>query len=577
MFSALIDALVNATSLPRDVLERILTRTKDLSLGDYALPCFPLAKEWKIAPPEAALKLKGQLTLPSGLERCEAVGPYLNFFLNKQALARETVSAVLSQGTKFGAGKHSDKTIVLDYSGPNIAKPFHVGHLRTTLIGLALDRIYRHLGYKVVSVNHLGDWGTQFGFVYAGWKVWGTPDHATMDDLLELYRRASGLRKAQDEKRIAPEDADKPEINSIARDYFSRLESGDEEATKFWRWCLDISMEYYLATYKRLGIEFDFYTGESFYRDQLEGIESRLRESGVLADSEGALGVELGKPLGFVRIFAEDGRSLYITRDLATADYRERTFHPWKILYVVGAPQQLHFKQLIAVLKQINHPVAEKMVHVSYGNVPGISTRNSKPGDDRFSLRALMDEAHERALTAYRTQVEKRPEGLDEEKVAEAVGLGAVFFNYLCRSNIKEFHFTWEEALNFQGDTGPYIQYALARLNSIEAKAREEGLMITPSSKIDYSLLAEPGTHELVSLLSQFPERLERSAADYEPHHVALYALDLARAFSANYRSLRVLGADRPVAEARLALFSAIKFVLYTGLTLIGVPPVDRM
>lgn len=574
MRDAIVEALVAVSGLDAPAISKVLTRSTQVEHGDFAFPCFLVAKNLKLAPPDCAKKLAAEIKLPPGVSKAEAAGPYLNFFLDRAQASKELVSKILASRFEVAKAAPRSEAIVIEYSGVNIAKPYHVGHLRNIIIGRALDRIHRHLGYNIVSINHLGDWGTQFGFVWAGCELWGRPAEETVDGLVALYRKATGLKEAQETKNVPAEDADKPDVNEMARAYFKRLEDGEQEAFDFWKWCLDISLEYFKKLDHRLGVFFDYYMGESFFRDKLDAVESMVRGSGILEESRGALGVDLGKQLGFARVFAEDGRSLYITRDLAAADYRDKTFKPEKILYVVDARQSLHFKQIVAIFDKMKHPVAKKIVHIPYGHVPGITTRGSAD-QDRTSLKALLDEAHERAKEAYRSEVSKKPEGLDEEVVAEAVGMGAVFFNYLCRSNIKDFHFSWEDALNFQGDTGPYIQYALARLNSIEAKAKEEGLQT--SQEFDASVLADDDSYGLVFLLSKFEPAIAKAAAEYEPYHVANYVLDLAKAFSGVYRKLRVIGEEKNVAEARLALFMAVRNTIHTGLSLIGVPPVDRM
>lgn len=575
MHPGIISSLASVTALPEEEVAKTLVQPKELTHGDISFPCFIIAKNWKIAPPECAKRLVSLLKLPSDVERAEVVGPYLNFFLNRSAFAASVLPEILKAGLSIGKESHPHETILVEYSSVNISKPFHVGHLRTTLIGHSLDRIYRHLGYQVHSINHLGDWGVQFGYVWAGCELWGKPQNATVFDIVDRYVKASTLKKSQEENKLSPEDVDKPNVTQIAREYFKRLEADDPQAQAFWKWNLDLTLDYLHSLYKRLGVHFDYYTGEAFYRDKLKTVEDTIRTSGILQDSRGALGVDLGKPLGFVRIFTEDGRSLYITRDIAAADYRWNTFKPKKILYVVASPQKLHFQQLVGVLEKMGHPAADAVIHVSYGNVPGISTRGSIGPTDRIWLHTLLDEAHEAALDAYRNQVEKRPEGLDEDAVAESVALGAICFTYLCRSNVKEFNFTFEEALNFHGDTGPYLQYALARLHSIEAKAADEGISVDGS--FDASVLGAEESHRIVSLLSQFPATVRRAAAEYEPYHIASLLLDLARSFSAAYNSLRVVGQEKHVAKARLSLFMAIKNVLHVGLTLLGVPPIERM
>ncbi len=577
--SALVSAISKASSLSEAEVASALTYPKELAHGDLAFPCFSLAKQWKVAPPECAKRVKEALELPEDFERVEIVGPYLNFFRRRAAFSKEVLGKLLAEGIALEPVAAPQK-IIVEYSSPNIAKPFHIGHLRTTLIGHAIDRILRSLGHEVVSINHLGDWGTQFGFVYAGCALFGKPKEDSIFELVNLYVRATGIKKAQEEGTVAATDLDKPDVNQMARDYFLRLEAGDKEATEFWQWCLDISLQYLRQLYARLEVHFDHYTGESFYRDKLDGVEKTLRDSGMLEESRGALGVDLGKKLGFVRVFAEDGRSLYITRDLATADYRYQHYDPDKVLYVVGAPQTQYFMQLIEVLKRMKHPIGEKMQHVAYGNVPGISTRGSLGKDDKIWLHALLDEARDRALEAYRSQVAKKPEGLEHDEaaqltLAESVGLGAVAFNYMCRGNTKEFHFSWDEALSFQGDTGPYVQYAVARINGIEQKAKLEGIVAT--SDCNWKLIEDDSAYQLVQMISKFQEVVELAGRDCEPYHVANYVLDLARAFSLAYRALRVVGEDKATATARLSLFAAVRGVLTKGMYLIGVPVVDRM
>lgn len=570
----LVRAIINKTALEADAVTSKLVRPKEFSHGDLAFPCFGLSKDWNLSPPECAKKLSSTIELPKELERSEAAGPYVNFYFKREIVAEGVLRNILKDKFKVGAGDKDREHVILEYSSPNIAKPFHVGHLRNTLLGKSLERIYKHLKYKVTTINHFGDWGTQFGFFFVGCKLWGKPKSETVDELVSRYKRATSLRVAQDEGKVSEEDKDKPDVNEMAKEYFRRLEAGDPEAEAFWKWCLDISMEYFKNVYHSLGIHFDHFTGESFYRDKLKDSEEALRKSGILENSGGALGVDLGKD-GFARLFAEDGRSLYLVRDLATAEYRYKTFNPVKILYVVGAPQTLHFKQIVGILKRISHPIAERIVHVSYGNVPGISTRGTSEKSDKILVTQLLQDAKNFALEAYQKEVQKRPDGVDEKKVAEAVGLGAISFEFLSRSNIKEFNFRWDDALNFQGDTGPYLQYALARLNSIENKAKETG--IAPDADFDPKLLVDDVAYELVSLLSMFPEVVEKAAREYEPYHIALYLLNLSKRFSGAYKSLRVLGEAPDISRARLALFSSMKYVLHTGLALIGVPPVERM
>lgn len=572
MLNNLIKNLASATELPEGTISKMLTRPQQRDHGDLAFPCFPLAKSWKVSPPECAKRLAEELELPDEFSSAEAIGPYLNFRYERSLFFKSLLPSILEAQDSVGALPVKDKKVIVEYSSPNIAKTFHVGHLRTTLIGRSLSAIYKHQGYEVISINHLGDWGTQFGFVWAGCELWGKPENATVEELVELYRRATLLKKAQEEDCVKPEEADLPDVNKMAREYFIKLEQGAEEETNFWQWCLDVSVNYLKALYARLGISFDHYTGESFYRDMLPQVEEDIRNSGILEDSRGALGVDCGKKLGFARIFTEDGRSLYITRDIATAIYRTETFKPESILYVVAAAQSLHFNQLLKILEKMKHPAANLVKHVAFGFVPGMKTREG----GGISLKDYLDEAKERALEVYRSEVSKRPEGVDEEDIAEKVAIGATYYYFLSHSNVKDFQFSWKEALNFQGDSGPYLQYALARLNSIKHNASEAGFEATSNFKTE--LLAEDSAFELGLLLADFSKIVEKACKDNEPYHIALYLVELAKAFSRAYRELKVLNAESiELSQARFSLFMAVKNTLSTGLKLIAVPAVEKM
>jgi arginyl-tRNA synthetase len=572
LISELAKALEPLVGMSAAEAQKLISKPQDRSHGDLTFPCFQLAKTLRISPPECAKKIAAELKLPAGISKVEIVGPYLNFRFDKGSVIGALVPQILRDKSSFGRKEPNHKKFIVEYSSPNIAKTFHVGHLRTTLIGHSLVQIYKHLGYDVLGINHLGDWGTQFGIVWAGCEIWGRPKDATVDSLVEVYRLAGTLKKAQEEGKLSAEEQKYPDVTQMARDYFIRLEAGDKAALEFWQWCLDVSMKYFVTMYDRLGIKFDHYTGESFYRDMLSDVENKVRSSGILEESRGALGVDCGKKYGFARVFAEDGRSLYITRDIATAMYREETFHPEKILYVVAAQQMLHFQQLIEIMNRMKHPVGPKMVHVSFGFVPGMKTREG----GGISLKDFLDEMKDRALEAYKNEVEKRPEGTDENLIAEAVAIGATYFYFLSHSNVKDLHFTWEQALNFQGESGPYLQYAVARLNSIEVKANESGV---DRSLFDASQLTEESAYDLASLLAQFPTIVENAGRDYEPYYISQYLIEVAKSFSRAYRELRVVGEDvsKELSSSRLALFMATREILVAGMNLLGIPKIERM
>lgn len=583
--AALIAVLAEKLNVPELEVDKYLVATRSdnkVSRGDFALPIFTFAKSRKANPAalaqELALQLNDPGVLPEHFSRTQAAGPYLNFFFARLGLIPQLIDNLRAEGGT--PWPHQNIRLTLEYSSPNIAKVFHVGHLRTTLIGAALERVLKHTGHEVITINHLGDWGTQFGFVWAGVQLFGEAVRdsdgnlkadATVDDLVDLYVRASALRKAQE---AGAELVSGPLVNEMARAYFLRLEAGDPEAVGFWEWCLAISLTYFKEMYKRLGISFDHYTGESFYRDMLTDVEQRIRESNILEESEGALGVDLGEALGFARIFTEDGRSLYITRDLAAAIYRHDHFGPHRSLYVVAVQQSLHFAQLKGILDRMNHPSGNEIEHVPFGMVPGMSSR----AGGAISLADFLDEAQERAFEAYQNEVTKRPEGVNEEVVAEKVAIGATYFYFLSHSNTKDFQFKWEEALNFRGDSGPYLQYALSRLNSIANNAITAGIEVGDITTVDYNLVATTNEgFDLVLLLCRFDETLSRVVATNELSPLAQYVLDVAKTFSKVYLILRVLGEDQARARAHLALFAATRQVLSRGLQLLGVPLVDRM
>lgn len=561
----LIEALSSATELDKSQVAKLVEEPKNFAHGDLAFPCFLLAKTWSASPVECAKKLAEKINLPKGFSTAEPLGPFLNFRFDRSLFSK----SVIDNAINFPAAKKKTETIIVEYSSPNIAKPFHVGHLRTTLIGNALDKTFRFLNYNTISINHLGDWGTQFGFVWAGCKLWGKPADNSVTALVDLYKKATAIKEAQEQTAISQEAAAYPNVNDMAREYFRDLEEGKPYAVEFWQWCKDITLEYLYATYKRLDAHFDHYTGESFYSDKLEAVKKELSDSGLLQESQGALGIFLDNDLGFARVFTPDGRSLYLTRDLATAEYRAKTFKFDRALYVVGAPQNLHFQQIKGVLKALGKPYADKIEHVSFGHVLGMKTRGES---SVVELNDFLDEAYQRALEAYQNQVTKRPEGLDDNEVAQKVALAAIIFSNLNRSRTKDVHFSWDAALTFQGDSGPYLLYAYARINGIKQKA---GLTLNPA--FDSSLLSEESAAALVRCLSDFSNTLDKVIAESEPAHLANYALEVAKAFSKAYNELKVAGVEQSLADARLALFEATRLTLKQSIELLGIEPLERM
>ena len=557
---------------PAEDIIRLMQEPKNRDFGDIALPCFFLAKEWKLSPQECAVNLAAKLSLPTAINQATPVAGFLNFRFATKALADNVLGSISQLQDKLTCSENALQKILVEYSCPNIAKPFHVGHVRTTLLGNCLDRVLRFLDYDVESINYLGDYGTQFGFVWAGCKLWGKPTSADVMALLDIYRRATTLKEAQEKEQLKPEEKDYPNVNEIARSYFVDLENKEQYAVDFWRWCLDISLKFFKDTYERFDIRFDHYTGESAYRDKLKPTIDLIKEKGILVESQGALGVALSEAEGFARLSTPDGRSLYLTRDVAAAMDRMENFHFAKVLHIVGAHQALHFKQLRGVLKKMGFSWAENITHVPYGMVLGIHTRGS---GQFIELNSFIDEGEARALKTYREQVTKRPASCDENEVAKAVARAAILFFYLNRSNNVDLEFNWDQALSFTGDSGPYVLYAYARISSIKEKYLNAGLTMAVTA--DTSLLTEESAHRLLTLLANFEEIVKKTGASYEPLHLTTYALDLAKAFSRAYNELQVVGAEPPLANARLALFEATRIVLGKTLELLGIRPIARM
>ncbi len=547
--------------LDHQAVERMLTVPPRPDMGDFAFPCFTLARTRRKAPPviarEIADKAAGDLNL---LCDARAMGGYVNLSVDRARFAAAVLHEAVSAGETYGTRRDgAGQTLVIDYSSPNIAKPFHVGHLRSTIIGGALVRIFEALGYEVVGINHVGDWGTQFGRQIAGLKRFGKPEDA--DDLMRLNRLYVQFHEVAESA---------PELVDEAREWFRRQEAGDPAALALWRRIRDTSLDYFKRIYERLGVRFDAYTGESFFNDKMDVVIEEARARGLTTVSDEALIIDLSAEGIDTPALLEkaDGTTLYLTRDVAAARYRRDTYGCDRILYVVASGQSLHFRQLFTVLKLLGHPWAEGCAHVNFGLVQGMSTRKGNV----IYLEELLDEARDRALVYMRGQIEKRLELEDEESVAEAVGIAAIFFADLSKQRIKDYRFDWDLAISFEGDTGPYLMSAHARIAGI---LRNCGL--EPNPEADVSPLVEPEAHRLVSLVARYPDVLREAGRLYEPSVLANYLLELARGLHASYAVLRVKGEESGKAQARLLLFTAVKQVLRSGLRILGIQPLERM
>ena len=554
-------ALRAATGLAAADIDLVLMRPPKPEMGDFAFPCFALAKERKQPPPkiaaEVAAAAAGSLDL---LEEARPVGPYVNFFVRRDRFAESILRAAIVAGEDVGRSlEGSGRVIAIDFSSPNIAKPFHVGHLRSTIIGSALYRLHETLGYRCVGINHLGDWGTQFGKQIVALKTWGKPED--IDDLPALNRLYVEYHRAE---------KDRPELADEAREWFRKQEAGDAEALALWQRIRDTSLECFQRIYDRLGVRFDHYTGESFFNDKMGAMVERAEKKGLTSISDGALVIDLAaKGIDTPALLRKaDGATLYLTRDLAAVFHRKQSYGFSKLLYVVGTAQALHFRQLFTVIDLLGESWSQDCVHVNFGLVKGMSTREGNV----VYLEELLDEAKRRTLEHMRANVDKRSELDDEDAVAEAVGIAAIFFADLSKQRIKDYEFAWDRAISFEGDTGPYLLNAYARIAGIVRKC---GVELDPQA--DLSPLVEREAHNLISLVARYGETLSDAARLYEPSVLSTFLLDLAHALHASYVPLRVKDEEERVAKARLLLFAVVKNVLASGLRILGIRPLERM
>ncbi|MDU2685236.1 arginine--tRNA ligase [Streptococcus parasanguinis] len=546
-------------SLDQDAILNLLEQPKSSDLGDIAFPAFSLAKVERKAPQAIAADIAEKID-QSAFEKVVATGPYVNFFLDKSKISDQVIKSVIEAGADYGQqDEGKGQNITIDLSSPNIAKPFSVGHLRSTVIGDALSNIFRKMGYNTIKINHLGDWGKQFGLLMVAYKKWGSKEAVEanpIDELLKLY------------VRINAEIENDPELDEEGRKWFKKLEDGDPEATELWQWFRDESLVEFNRIYKLLGVEFDSLNGEAFYNDKMDEGVQILEDKGLLKESKGASIVELDDVnLPPAMIKKSDGATLYITRDIATAMYRARTYNFVKNIYAVGQEQSNHFRQLKAVLKKMGFDWSDDMVHVDFGLV----TKNRQKLSTRKGNIILLEPTLQEAISRAKAQIEeKNPELENKEEVAHAVGVGAVKFYDLKTDRRNGYDFDLEAMVSFEGETGPYVQYAYARIQSILRKAN-----FTPSTDATYSL-SDPESWEIIKLLQDFSRVVKRAAENYDPSLIAKYAINLAQAFNKYYAHTRILD-ESPERESRLALSYSTAVVLKEALRLLGVDAPEKM
>ena len=546
-------------SLDQDAILNLLEQPKSSDLGDIAFPAFSLAKVERKAPQAIAADIAEKID-QSAFEKVVATGPYVNFFLDKSKISDQVIKSVIEAGADYGQQDEGHgQNITIDLSSPNIAKPFSVGHLRSTVIGDALSNIFRKMGYNTIKINHLGDWGKQFGLLMVAYKKWGSKEAVEanpIDELLKLY------------VRINAEIENDPELDEEGRKWFKKLEDGDPEATELWQWFRDESLVEFNRIYKLLGVEFDSLNGEAFYNDKMDEGVQILEDKGLLKESKGASIVELDDVnLPPAMIKKSDGATLYITRDIATAMYRARTYNFVKNIYAVGQEQSNHFRQLKAVLKKMGFDWSDDMVHVDFGLV----TKNRQKLSTRKGNIILLEPTLQEAISRAKAQIEeKNPELENKEEVAHTVGVGAVKFYDLKTDRRNGYDFDLEAMVSFEGETGPYVQYAYARIQSILRKAN-----FTPSTDATYSL-SDPESWEIIKLLQDFSRVVKRAAENYDPSLIAKYAINLAQAFNKYYAHTRILD-ESPERESRLALSYSTAVVLKEALRLLGVDAPEKM
>ncbi len=572
--SALLAAL---TGMETQEIESSLEVPPAPEMGQYAFPCFLLSRRLKKPPPAIAEELASKIEPGEYLERAENKGPYLNFFVRVPQLARRLLPEVITADENYGRlNRGEGKTVLVDFSAPNIAKPFGVGHLRSTVIGNALYRIYKALGYRVVGINHLGDWGTQFGKLIVAFRRWGEQAELEKDPVHYLYHLYVHFHQEAEKD---------PSLEEEARTQFRNLEKGDRDALELWKGFRSLSLEEFQRLYRFMGIEFDSYHGESFYNDRIEETIKLLQEKGLATESQGALVADLepyGLPSCLLR--KSDGAALYITRDLTAAIYRFETYGFTKLFYVVGAEQTLHFKQLFKILELLGLPWAGDCFHVPFGLIYFKDGRMSTREGKVIFLEEVLTRARELAFEIIK---EKNPSLAHKEEVARKVGLGAVIFGDLINDRIKDVEFDWEKVLDFSGETAPYIQYSHARICSIlrrgeessQAFLRPDGTAnaVAPEELPDTGLLSSLEEQELLITMARFQEAVIRSAEELRPSVLARYLVELARDFNKFYHNRPVLTAEGELKEARLLLISSVRIMLRNGLELLGVEAPEEM
>lgn len=559
----------NLEGLTEDEIKSMIEIPQDQSMGDYAFPCFRLAKTMRKAPNLIAAELAEKLQGEQLFSEVSPVNAYVNMFVSREEMMKSTVSEVLEEKENFGRSDiGGNKKVIVEFSSPNIAKPFHIGHIRSTVIGNSLSKIYDALGYDVFKINHLGDYGTQFGKMICAYRRWGNREdviNSPIKTLLGYYTK------------FHVEVEEHPELEDEARAIFTKLEQGSKEEVELWQWFREESLKEFQRVYDMLGIEFDSYNGESFYSDKMPRVEKELLDKGLLQESKGAQVVDLEEyKLGTALIKKSDGSSLYITRDIAAAVYRKENYDFYKNIYVVATQQNLHFQQLFKILELMGYDWANQCVHVPFGMVRleegTMSTRHGRV--------VFLEDVLNGAIEKTREIIEEKNPNIENlEEITSQVGIGAVVFNELSNNRIKDYTFKWDQILNFDGETGPYVQYTHARCASLLRKAGEDIVAKAQDPKnVDFALLAKSDSaYELTKLIYAFPGVVEQAGEKYEPSIITRHIIDIAQCFNKFYHDEHIITDDEVEKTSKIALVIATKRVIATGIGLLGMKAPERM
>jgi arginyl-tRNA synthetase len=547
--------------LEKEKIYEVIEIPPEMEMGDYAFPCFILAKTFKKNPALIAKELSENINLSNNFEKVVNNGPYLNFYLNRTEFNKDVLTETYKNDNYGKKDIGKDRNVIVEFSSPNIAKPFHIGHIRTTVIGNAINNIYDFMGFNTIAINHLGDYGTQFGMLISAYKKWGNRETIEKNPIKELLKLYIRFNKEAEEK---------PELNDEAREWFKKLEQGDEEAKSLWQWFKDVSLKEFNRVYEMLNIKFDSYAGESFYSDKMERVINELEEKNLLKSSEGAEIVDLEEyDMPSPLIKKSDGSTLYITRDIAASIYRKETYDFYKNIYVVASQQNLHFQQWIKIVELMGYDWAKDCVHVPFGMVSleegTLSTRKGRV--------VFLEDVLTKAVEKTKEIIEERnPDLENKDEVAKKVGVGAVVFQELYNNRIKDYTFSWNKTLSFEGETGPYVQYTYARTCSIINKAK-----IDIDDKVDYTLLKEDIEFEITKALYDFSNVIEDAMFKYEPFYITRYIVDLAQKYNRFYNKCPILKEEEELKKARLLITLGVNKVIKTGLNLLGIETPEKM